>query len=81
MKPMDFEEFLLANSIDEKIIDNLYDFVKERRKIPSFVHDKLIDLFNRYICIGGMPEVVDAYIKTNNFTEVRKVQKRLLMSF
>lgn len=81
MKPMDFEEFLWANSINQEIIDNLYKSIRESAKINDFIHEKMLDLFNKYICVGGMPEVVDTYIKTNNFNEVRKVQKRILMSF
>lgn len=81
MKPMDFEEFLWANSINQEIIDNLYKSIRESVKINDFIHEKMLDLFNKYICVGGMPEVVDTYIKTNNFNEVRKVQKRILMSF
>lgn len=81
MKPMDFEEFLWANSINQEIIDNLYKSIRESAKINDFIHEKMLDLFNKYICVGGMPEVVDTYIKTNNFNEVRKVQRRILMSF
>ena len=81
MKPMDFEEFLWANSINQEIIDNLYKSIRESSKINDFIHEKMLDLFNKYICISGMPEVVDTYIKTNNFNEVRKVQRRILMSF
>lgn len=81
MKPMDFEEFLWANSINQSIIDNLIESITKNKKINEFIHNKMIDLFNKYICIGGMPEVVDAYIKTNNFNMVRKIQKRILMSF
>ena len=81
MKPMDFEEFLWANSINQEIIDNLYKSIRESAKINDFIHEKMLDLFNKYICVGGMPEVVDTYIKTNNFNEVRKVQRRILKSF
>ena len=81
MKPMDFEEFLWANSINQEIIDNLYKSIRESSKINDFIHEKMLDLFNKYICVGGMPEVVVTYIKTNNFNEVRKVQRRILMSF
>lgn len=81
MKPMDFEEFLYANSIDQEIIGNLYDSIKENKKINDFIHEKMLDLFNKYMCIGGMPKVIDTYIRTNDFNEVRKVQKRILLSF
>ena len=81
MKPMDFEEFLWANSVNQEIIDTLYRSILGNTKINDFIHERMLDLFNKYICIGGMPEVVDTYIKTNNFNEVKKVQKRILMSF
>lgn len=81
MKPMDFEEFLWANSINQEIIDTFYRSIRENTKINDFIHVKMLDLFNKYICIGGMPEVVDTYIKTNNFNEVKRVQRRILMSF
>ena len=81
MKPMDFEEFLWANSINQSIIDNLKQCIEKHTPVNSFMHQKMLDLFNRYICIGGMPEVVNAYVKSNDFNEVRKIQKRILKSF
>lgn len=81
MKPMDFEEFLWANSINQSIIDNLKQCIKKNSQINAFVHQKMLDLFNRYICIGGMPEAVDAYVKSNDFNKVRKIQRRILQSF
>ena len=62
MKPMDFEEFLWANGISEEITNKLYDYVQTKNTIMSFLHNNLLDLFDKYICIGGMPEVVNAYV-------------------
>ena len=81
MKPMDFEEFLWANGVDEKITQSLYINVREKKPLQPFLHERLMELFNKYICIGGMPEVVDSYLKTNNFNVARNIQKRLLQSF
>lgn len=81
MKPMDFEEFLWANGIGEEISNKLYEYVESKNTIMPFLHNNLLDLFNKYICIGGMPEVVNAYVSTNNFTIVRNIQKRILKSF
>lgn len=55
--PLDFEEFLEA--IDESKALEYYLKVP----LPSIAHDKLLELFNSYIIIGGMPEVVSTYVK------------------
>ena len=81
MKPMDFEEFLWAKGIPEKIINTFNKQIEECKPINDFIHKQMLDLFNKYICIGGMPEVVDTYILTNDFNQVKKVQKRILNDF
>ena len=81
MKPMDFEEFLWANGVEEDIIKLMKKSVDDLKPLPQFIHDEMLDMFNRYICIGGMPEVVDTYITSNDFNQLRKVQKRILNDF
>jgi uncharacterized protein len=55
--PLDFEEFLMA--LNEERALEIYNSLP----IPDFAHDKLLDLFNTYILIGGMPEVVNEYVQ------------------
>lgn len=81
MKPMDFEEFLWANSINEEIINSLKISLANLKPIQPFIHNEMLNLYNKYLCIGGMPEVVDKYITSNDFNEVRKIQKRILLDF
>ena len=81
MKPMDFEEFLWANNINNDIISSLKDSITNLKQINSFIHKEMLDLFNKYLCIGGMPEAVDKYIETNDFNQVRKIQKRILADY
>jgi predicted AAA+ superfamily ATPase len=59
LRPMDFEEFLLASG------ENMA--AEQLRKVPlnDFAFPKLMDLFNRYIIIGGMPEVIRYYVENN----------------
>lgn len=60
--PMDFEEFLIA--IDEQ---NLNEMIKESYKnmkpMLEAVHEKALNLYNEYMCIGGMPSNILEYIK------------------
>ena len=81
MFPMDFEEFLWALNIDKNIIDNLKLCIDEKKEFPTFLHEKFLDLIRKYICVGGMPEVVSKFIETNDLVEVRKIQNRLITDY
>ncbi len=81
MYPMDFEEFLWASDVDNVIIDKLKHCVDEKELFPFYLHEKFLDLIRKYICIGGMPEVVNKYLETNDLGEIRKIQKRLINDY
>ncbi len=81
MKPMDFEEFLWAKNIDQRIIDLLKDCVDKNKLIDTYYHEMFLKLIREYICVGGMPKVVDTFIKTNDLDEVKEVQQNLISSF
>ena len=66
LQPLSFFEFL--NAVGEKDILNL-------------IKDKLEMYLKQYLFIGGMPEVVDNYIKNKDFEEVRNIQIRLLEAY
>ena len=77
MHPMDFEEFLWAN--DEVM---LADFIREcyekRQALPQAIHRKAMQLFKEYMVVGGMPQVVKAYIKTKNFQVADREKMNIL---
>ncbi len=81
MKPMDFEEFLWANNMPESVIKDLKDRFNERKEILPAVHLRLTDLFRKYICVGGMPEVVQAFIETGDMNRVLSLQRNILESY
>lgn len=81
MKPMDFEEFMWANGIPEKVIDELRICFMERKEVLPATHARLSDLFRKYICVGGMPEVVQAFIETGDLNRVLKLQRNILESY
>ena len=58
MYPMDFEEFLWANNVQEDTIDYLKDCFINEKCISEVVHEEIKKLFQRYMIIGGMPAVV-----------------------
>lgn len=72
MASMDFEEFLMAN---EKfmLIDEIYNSYNKMMPIDNVLHNKLIELYKMYLCVGGMPEAVkDIINKKMNILEFNK---------
>jgi predicted AAA+ superfamily ATPase len=75
VRPMSFDEFLQANG--EKLA------LEQFRKIPmdEYAHDKVLALFHTYTLIGGMPAIVDHYLKHRNLTALRSVYESLIVSY
>ena len=78
INPMSFEEFLMANG-EEMLITWTQEHYKE--KIPKMFSEKYLDCLKKYFIIGGMPAAVSAWIETKDFSEVTKIQRRLLMAY
>lgn len=72
--PLNFHEFLLA--IGEMALAQLLE-QQDFELINSF-SSKYIDLLRKYYYVGGMPEVVQCYVDTDDMQEVRNIQKELL---
>ena len=78
MYPMDFEEFMIANSISKTTLDMLKDKYEKLQPIDEFIHEKLLSLFFVYLIVGGMPDAVKKYIETKDIREVDKVQRDII---
>lgn len=77
MFPLDFEEFLWANHVGEEVISYVREqFVKEE-SISSPLHDRFLDLFKKYLLIGGLPDAVNTFVDTNNIVAVRAVHDEI----
>ena len=81
MFPLDFEEFLLANGIEDALIALLKQCLEEERPVPEALHQRMRDLLLQYVVVGGMPHIVDQFIKEKNVAFVREEQKLLIRSF
>lgn len=78
MYPLDFEEFIIAAGINEKIIGSLRHAWETRTPVDDFLHTKMMELFRLYLIVGGMPAAVEKYIETNNLQEVMAVQNDII---
>lgn len=81
MHSMDFEEFLWAKGYSDEFIDELLQHMLEVKPFSAIRLNVLFDLFRDYVTIGGMPEVVNTYIKNNNFSGTLAIQKQLLKDY
>lgn len=64
MYPMDFEEFLMATS-SQGLIDEIYRCYNEVIPMTNALHDKLLNLYRLYLCVGGMPQAVQKIADVN----------------
>lgn len=81
MKSMDFEEFLWALNYKEEHINELKYNMFNLKPFSDAILNKFNELFREYIFIGGMPEVVDSFIKNKTYKEPFLIQKRIYKDF
>lgn len=74
--PMDYEEFRWALG-DEASVSLLRTFYEKRLPLDKAHRDKMRD-FRLYMLVGGMPQAVNAYIETNNFSLVDHVKRGII---
>ena len=74
MFPLDFEEFLLANGFNSYAINSLKAKFEKLESLEETTHNKVLDLFKKYLLIGGLPDAVNSFIDKKNIVEVRKIQ-------
>ena len=75
LHPVNFQEFLIASGEKQSI--ELLNIIP----IPEFAHYKLSDLFKTYTLIGGMPEIIDTYIKKKNINILSFIYDSLINSY
>ena len=73
MYQLDFEEFLWANGFGETAIGELRQRYEVGVSLEENLHSRMLDLFKRYLLIGGMPDAVNEYLKSRNIVSVRTI--------
>ncbi len=78
MYPLDFEEFLWANGVGDKVIDTIKSCFENESVVPEGIHRAMMDLLYRYIIVGGLPEVVNCFLETKNIELIYNKQQTLI---
>lgn len=81
MYPLDFEEFLWANEIEEPIIELLENNLEAETPIPEALHQRMRQLLLQYTVVGGMPEAVQVFVHTKQMDEVLRIQRDIVRSY
>lgn len=80
MYPMDFEEFLTA--IDKLVlVRKIRECFVANKKMDEYTHNILIDLYKKYLVIGGMPAAVKHYRDTNKIISITEIHNRIIMEY
>ena len=81
MFPMDFEEYLIANGVQPTTISELKECYDEEKPVPEIVHQTITKLFQTYVVVGGMPQVVQVYVDTHDIGRVIETQNSILSQY
>lgn len=81
MSSLDFEEFLWAKGYSPSQIEDLYSDMLNLRPLSSVEMAVMREAFRDYVTLGGMPEVVDMYVRNNNFSGTLKLQRQLITDY
>ena len=81
MYPLDFEEFLWANGINDTVIDSVKSSFENETAVPDGIHKAMMELLYRYVIVGGLPEVVNCFLQTKPIELIYKVQRNLIAEY
>lgn len=78
MHPLDFEEFAIANGVGTNVLSALHKSFKTKTPVDTYIHERMMQLFELYLIVGGMPAAVSTYLKTKNLRRVADEQRAIL---
>jgi len=77
--PFSFNEFLHA--VGENKLHDAIQKAKPEKPLSELVHKKALNLYKRFVIIGGMPKVVSHYVETGNLLKCQQILDDLVLSF
>ena len=77
MFPLDFEEFLYANGMNALVVGSLRKKYERQESLDEATHAKVLDMFRKYLLVGGMPDAVNAFVAEKNIQRVRQIQSEI----
>ena len=81
MYPLDFEEFLTASGVPKETLEHLKDCFERRVPVQELVHQKMMQHYQRYLVVGGMPAAVQEYVNTGDMNQVSIIQRSIIENY
>ena len=81
MYSLDFEEFLWACGYGSDLIAQIENHMLNLQPFSNLMMDRMEHCFMDYLMTGGMPAIVDRFIKTKNFSGLLEMQKQLVKDY
>lgn len=81
MYPLDFEEFLQIFNVGEPVLDRLRDAFFTKTPVDEVIHGKIMEMFNLYLIIGGMPAAVEKYRATGSIDDVMDEHRAIIEQY
>lgn len=81
MYSMDFEEYLWAKGYKTEQIEDLYKHMIEVVPFSDLEIQVMFENFREYVVLGGMPAIVNSFIKNKNYSGTLKLQKQILLDY
>jgi predicted AAA+ superfamily ATPase len=81
MYPLDFEEFLQIFNVGQPVLDTLRKAFTSKTPVDEVIHGKIMEMFNLYLIIGGMPAAVEKYRTTGNIDDVMDEHRAIIEQY
>lgn len=81
MYPMDFEEFLQIYNFTDELKEALYRSFINRVPVDEIVHNRMMQIFNMYLNVGGMPAAVNRFKETKSLEDVISEHEDIVVQY
>ena len=81
MYPLDFEEFLQIYNFTDELKESLHRSFVNRTPVNETVHDRMMQIFNVYLNVGGMPSAVEHFRETRSLEDVISEHEDIVVQY
>ena len=78
--PLNFEEFLITTN-NEELNDKIKKCYSENKKLDEYYHNEALKLYQIYLYVGGMPEIINTYVRDNNEIIINEYQNEIVKAY
>ena len=81
MYPLSFRVFLQVFNVSEQIVDLLKKSYENHKEVDETIHKRMMELFNLYLVIGGMPDAVAKYQENQDIDDIMSIHSEIVKQY